>query len=87
MGPWIVDLFHRQPSLVFGRAYWSVSPVVRNTNDSESKVPIGFEDDSEYLGGLRRRLVDAVMAVPASVRHATSMDEWRRQTIEHLSLF
>lgn len=85
VGPWIADLFHTYPSLVAGSAYWSISPVVQESHETDSKVPIGFEDDSEYLGGLRRRLVDSVMAVPNSVRHAGSMGEWRRQTADHLA--
>ncbi len=85
IAPWIVDLFLSCPSLIAGPAYWSISPVARTPN-SDASVPIGFEDDSEYLGGLRRRLVDAVMAVPSSVRHAPSIEEWRRQTIHHLVL-
>jgi GH3 auxin-responsive promoter len=83
VGPWIVDLMRQHPAIVAGPAYWSISPLA--TVDAEpSKVPIGFEEDSEYLGGIRRRLVDAVMAVPASVRRAPTIDEWRSQTIECL---
>ena len=84
IGPWIVDLFHQYPTLLGGPAYWSVSPVAQAADAEPSAVPIGFDDDAAYLGGLRRRLVDAVMAVPASVQHAATLDEWRRQTLGHL---
>jgi hypothetical protein len=84
IGPWIVDLFRSDPSIMAGPAYWSISAVV-STCDIKSTVPIGFEDDGEYLGGLRRRLVDRVMAVPASVRHAASMQQWRDLTVHHLA--
>jgi hypothetical protein len=84
IAPWIVDLFHTHPALFAGRAYWSISPVARPASVEPSAVPIGFEDDSDYLGGIRKRLVDSVMAVPSSVRHASSMEEWRQQTIQFL---
>ena len=84
VGPWIVDLFHQYPSLVGGPAYWSISPVARHEPVEPSVVPIGFEDDAGVLGGLRQRLVDAVMAVPSGVRHAPDMATWRQQTMDHL---
>ncbi len=83
IGPWIVDLMRQHPRIVAGRAYWSISPLAKIELEP-SKVPIGFEEDSEYLGGIRRRLIDAVMAVPASVRHAPTIDGWRAQTIAAL---
>jgi hypothetical protein len=43
--------------------------------------PIGFEEDSAYLGGVRKRLVDAVMAVPAAVRHCDDIDTFRYLTL------
>lgn len=84
IGPWVVDLFHTYPTLLAGRAYWSVSPGVRAPDANASAVPIGFADDSEYVGGWRRRLVEAVLAVPASVRDASSFDAWQRLTADHL---
>jgi hypothetical protein len=84
IGPWIVDLFRSHPKTIGGAAYWSISPVAQHDTEPP-KVPIGFEEDSEYLGGIRRHLVDAVMAVPSSVRHASTIEEWRSETIRHLS--
>jgi hypothetical protein len=43
--------------------------------------PIGFEEDSAYLGGVRKHLVDAVMAVPAAVRHCQDIDNFRYLTL------
>jgi hypothetical protein len=85
VSPWIVDLFRAHPGVVAGSAYWSISPVARRPEDGDSAVPVGFEEDGEYLGGVRKRLVDAVMAVPPDVRHAPTVEEWRRRTIGHLS--
>ncbi|HEX9492268.1 MAG TPA: GH3 auxin-responsive promoter family protein, partial [Thermoanaerobaculia bacterium] len=57
--PWVADLFLNYPELMNGQAYWSVSPACR-TVFSPSKIPIGFDDDSTYVGGWQRRLVRAV---------------------------
>lgn len=84
IGPWIVDLFRTYPSLLGGRAYWSISPAARQADPQPSAVPIGFEDDGEYLGGLRRRLVESVLAVPPTVRHAATIAAWQTLTVEHL---
>lgn len=80
IGPWIVDLYARDPSLMGGPAYWSISPLASDPPPSARPTgapPIGFEADSTYLGGLSSRLVDAVMAVPSSVRHAPDIETFR----------
>src|SRR5207249_3666086 len=69
IGPWIVDLYREDRSLACGCAYWSISPVTRPEMQRESGPPVGFEEDSAYLGGVRKRLIDAVMAVPGEVQH------------------
>jgi hypothetical protein len=89
IGPWIVDLYRHTPDLMRGCAYWSISPASRidehvcNGNNS-SAVPIGFDEDSAYLGGVRRRLVDAVMAVPGDVRYSPDLRTFQFATLSHL---
>ncbi len=88
IGPWVCDLFRADPSLVAGCAYWSVSPVARGAeargaearvaDPAAAAVPVGVDDDAAYLGGVRRRMVDAVMAVPAAVRHCADVASFRR---------
>ena len=56
---WIADLFLHDPQLMLGPAYWSVSPPVARRR-SAGGIPIGFDDDSAYVGGWQRRLVQAV---------------------------
>lgn len=84
IGPWIVDLFRRDPHLARGCAYWSITPVAAQAEQSGNGPPIGFEEDSAYLGGIFQRLVDAAMAVPSRLRHITNIDEFRAQTMKHL---
>jgi hypothetical protein len=85
IGPWIVDLYRRTPDLMGGSAYWSITPVLpQRTSGLHGALPIGFEEDSAYLGGMRKRLVDAVMAVPACVRHARDVPTFQFATLRHL---
>ncbi len=78
---WIADLFLHTPALLGGQAYWSVSPVIETTRQTSGGIPIGFEDDSSYVGGWQRHLVNAVMALPAQVRLASDLDQFRYNSL------
>jgi hypothetical protein len=79
--PWIADLFCHHPALMAGEAYWSVSPTVTAAARSGGAIPIGFDDDASYVGAWQQRLIGAVMAVPAAVRHIADMDAFRYATL------
>src|SRR5215469_8490124 len=81
IGPWIANLYWRHLSLSLGAAYWSISPTVESAHSETSSVPVGFDDDSAYLGGARKRLVDAVMAVPGEIRLISDMEQFRYATL------
>ena len=81
---WLVDLLRRQPRLIAGPAYWSITPSLHQTQEEESAVPIGFDADTAYLGGTRRWLAEAVMAVPPSIQRADNIESFRYETLLHL---
>ncbi|CAN5618122.1 GH3 auxin-responsive promoter family protein [soil metagenome] len=81
IGPWMLDLARQHPAITSGTAYWSISPSLPPTNKEAFAVPIGFEDDSGYLGGIRRRLVEATFAVPSLMRHAPNIETSRYLTL------
>src|SRR4029453_7675119 len=81
---WIADLFLHNTELVDGAAYWAVSPAHSREEVTPSAIAVGVDDDSEYVGGLQQRIVRAVMAVPSSMRHARTMDEFWYGTLRHL---
>jgi hypothetical protein len=78
---WIADLFVRRPDLMRGQAYWSASPLMSGQRATAGDIPIGFEDDSAYVGGWRRRLVRTTMAVPPSVKQAEDIDTFQHATL------
>ncbi|MDA8016739.1 MAG: GH3 auxin-responsive promoter family protein [Thermoanaerobaculia bacterium] len=86
VGPWIVDLYRRRPRALSGRAYWAISPKASSRLDPSrgGPIPIGFDDDAAYLGGVAARLVDRVLAVPSCVSHIEDLDEFRQTTLRYL---
>jgi len=97
---WIADLYLGCSSLIGGPAYWSITPaagskrpfledepsVGRSATEADTPIPVGFDDDSSYLGGLRTVLARAVMAVPPAVRLNEDLAEFQRATLVYLLL-
>lgn len=81
---WILDLFRHRPSLLGGPAYWSITPAADARSPRPTRVPVGFEEDSAYLGGLLEPIVRATLAVPGGVRGLDDVGEFRRATLVHL---
>jgi len=82
---WIVDLYLHRPHLIGGPAYWSISPAMPVAEHlSHGAVPVGFEDDSVYLGGTRGALVRAILAVPPAVSAIADLEAFRRATLVSL---
>jgi hypothetical protein len=81
IAPWVVNLFSHYPDLLLGQAYWSVTPVTRRDERISGGIPIGFEEDSAYLGGWQRHLLQAVLAVPPLVRLIDNMEAFRYVTL------
>jgi hypothetical protein len=78
---WISSVFLEIPALRAGRAYWSLTPPAQRERNQESRVPIGFDEDSAYLGGLARRLVNLTLATPPQLCGVTDMDMFWRLTL------
>ena len=81
--PWVADLHFGHPAVAAGRSYWSISPAI--PRQSAGSVPIGFDDDSEYLGLARRALARAVLAVPDAISRVTDPVSFRYITLAFLA--
>ncbi len=79
--PWIFDLYSRQPALRRGPSYWSITPVTEGRQVTPAGLPVGFEEDSAYLGAWGRWLVDAALAVPNAVKHLRDLSVFRYVTL------
>jgi len=78
---WIVDLFRALPALKKGPAYWSITPLVEGRRVTPGGIPIGFEEDSAYLGRWGKHWAEAAMAVPNAVKHIPDIETFRYVTL------
>ena len=84
VGSWVTEIFARDPKLMSGPAYWSVSPAHAPPEVPGAAVPIGPLEDAQYLGGRLARLIDVTLAVPGSVSRIRDPELHRRATLLHL---
>src|SRR3990172_3148131 len=80
LAPWIVDLYSHHPDLKHGPAYWSITPLTEGRRLTPGGIPIGFEEDSAYLGPLGA-LVESALVVPNIVKCISNMDAFRYNTL------
>src|SRR5262245_3408552 len=80
---WVSDLFWHRPAARRGRAYWSVSPAMPRRR-SPGGLPIGFDEDASYLGGLTHWLVRQVLVAPPQQARAVGLDGFRIATLAAL---
>lgn len=81
--PWLAGLYLTWPKLLCCTQYWSVSPA-GHAQDFIMDVPVGFEQDSEYLGGRLSSVQNSIMAVPASVQNVSDSETWAYITAFYL---
>ena len=81
LAPWICDLFATHPRAARGRAYWSISPAFGNRRRTQGGIPIGFDDDSAYLGRVGRRTADRLMVRPPGIARVADLDAFRYCTL------
>jgi GH3 auxin-responsive promoter len=78
---WIADLYLNNPNLLDGLSYWSLSPALQGERKTTAGIPIGFDEDTSYLGGWQRRIVQSLMAVPSAVRTISDIEMFRYVTL------
>jgi len=81
ISPWIYDLFSNFPDLKRGSAYWSISPLTKGKRYTQAGIPIGFDEDTKYLGKIGNILEDSVLAVPNQIKSIQDMDNFRYVTL------
>ncbi len=78
---WLAQTFLSQPELLSGRAYWSLTPQMAATPPVESVIPVGFDEDSAYLGGVTQRLINGTLVTHPALRHVSDMETFWRVTL------
>jgi hypothetical protein len=91
INPWIAALYQRNPALLRGTAYWSISPPA-TADWFWGSLRVGFDHDAEYLGVIGRKLFSLVNSVPSEVARSRDLAEFKTRTLlalladENLSL-
>lgn len=80
---WMHALFADHPGTMGGKAYWSLSPPAF-PSDRQGSIPVGFADDSAYLGRIGAWLARATFATPPSLARMRDPQAWRTATCLHL---
>ncbi len=78
---WMAQNFIESPGLLGGRAYWSLTPQPPKQERAQTRVPVGFDDDSAYLGGLAQRLVNLTLVTRPELKKICDMESFRRVTL------
>jgi len=81
---WIADLFDGHPAARRGRAYWSISPAFGSRRSTSGGIPIGFDDDTAYLGGLEKFALSHLLAAPPALSASGDLDNFRYATLLYL---
>jgi len=78
--PWLASLYQRQPALLDGTAYWSISPPLAPLR-THGRLRVGFDQDIDYVGFLGKTLFPLVSSVPSNVAQCGDVTEFRTRTL------
>jgi len=79
---WIYDIMQARPNIKKGRAYFAISPVVRNETSTKSVIPVGVSNDSQYLGETLSQKLTEVLILPDNTTN--QFEEWKFSTCKAL---
>lgn len=63
---WMSDLSQRCPGVFRGRAYWSLSPVLKKGYYTSGGISVGIQDDTAYFNPVVGYLLRQIMAVSSA---------------------
>jgi hypothetical protein len=78
---WVFHLFAWKPRCLSGSIYFSITPFGAARGRTPSGIPIGFEDDRDYLTGLARRFSESALAAPRELARIRDPDSFRYVTL------
>lgn len=79
--PWLWNLFMSYPSLLFGKMYWSLTPVVQPENDFSHNMPV---EDGDYFSMLEKIALRFLFVVPFEVKEVTNAETFKYITVLYL---
>ncbi len=73
---WSHDLLQQGPRLRTGALYFSISPSFAR-EQTEQGIPVGLDDDADYLGPYLKRAISSLFVVPPGAAAARDADAWK----------
>lgn len=81
ISPWIIDMYKNNKELMYGNSYWSITPSCNDNIYTDSGIPIGFEEDSQYFGVMKNLIVNKLFCVPNIVKNIQDTQTFRYVTL------
>ncbi len=81
---WIYDMYKHTRGIFNGKSYWSISPILKTDKKTPGGIPIGYEEDGEYLGRLEKWIFNRLHAVPAEIKYIQDISSFRYITLLYL---
>ncbi len=81
--PWLADLYANHPRVRGGPSYWQVTPGLVAPRRTAGGIPIGLQDDGQYLGRLPGALLSALRIRPA-IHPGMSSEAFQVETLRSL---
>jgi hypothetical protein len=73
---WMNELNWMRPKALAGKAYWSISPPLKDKYTTEGGIPVGLESDDEYFDPVSRFIINRIMAVGKNVLQSKDFHEF-----------
>jgi len=76
---WMASLFKEYPKIKNGKAYWAISPAFQK-NEFYGIIPVGFDNDTEYLG-FAAKILSKIITIQPDIDDCKNYDEFKTKTL------
>jgi hypothetical protein len=81
---WMHDLYRMDPLIFSGKSYWSLSPALKEKNQTAGGIPVGTQNDSDYFDQISSFFLNRIFAVPGKISKITNPQEFYLHTWSYL---
>lgn len=81
---WMRNLYRLDPKIFSGKAYWSLSPTMKELDKTSGEIVVGTADDSDYFDPFTALLLKQIFAVPSELHKITDSHSFYVKTWQHL---
>ena len=84
LSPWLHDLYRHDARLAPTSSYWSISPIGSRARPTPGGIPVGSDDDSDYLPSALQALLRQVLVSSPALAALPDVDACRYATLRLL---